>query len=197
MSQPTGSTDNVGFRERLLRITRDVNLVDRATTQIRLNTLWFEAEARRDFSNVVTDYLRSLSNIPSDAVILYPEGFLSSCGILPVVCLVADELKHRLAIWKEIGDIVTTSPQIYPSVVNLPKRLSCVILQDVIGKGTTLRKMQRLIRELEWTIVYYIGIVQIVGNKDELDASIRDCQPILSNQFEFRHILVDSDVRGI
>jgi orotate phosphoribosyltransferase-like protein len=197
MSQPTGTTDNVGFRDRLLRIIREVNVVDRATSQIRLNTLWFEAEARREFSNVVADYLRSLSNIPSDVILLYPEGFLSSFGILPVVSLVADELNHRLAIWKEVGDIVTTSPQMYPNVENLPKRLTCIILQDVISKGTTLRKMKRLIRELEWTVIYYIGIVQIADNKDELETSIRECRPILSNQFELRHMLVDSDIRGL
>lgn len=195
MSSSTQLLDDEGFRERLISIVRRAHVLDREANLIRLNNLWFEPDIRRDFSKVMVDFLASLPHLSADSVLLYPEGLLSSFSILPIVSLVANELGCRMVVWREIGDIVTTTPRIFPESATLPRDLTCVVLQDVVSRGTTLRKMYELIREIGWTIVYYIAVVKIEGGEDDIQENIRECQPVLSQHFQFKHMISDSDVR--
>lgn len=197
MSSSTSYQVDANIRDRFLSIIRRTRVHEREANFIHLNSLWFEADTRKDFSRAISDFLASLPHRSAESVFLYPEGLLSSFGILPIVSIAANELGHRLVIWREIGDIVTTTPRLFPEFPPLPRGLSCIVLQDVVSKGTTLRKMHKLIRESGWTIIYYVAVVEIESGENEIEESIQECQPALSQQFRYVYLISDSDLRSL
>lgn len=181
-------------KKKLVRLLKDEKVRDPKTRWISLNKLWFEPESRQLFYEAVLEIWRSQLDISADSLILYPEGLASSFGLLPIVSLVTHKLGYRMAIWRELGDIITTTPRIFPDISTLPQGLNCTIFQDVVGKGTILRKMYPQILKMNWQVNRYIAVVQLADDQRGLDANIDYCKEILARDFQFLSMVKDSDV---
>lgn len=187
---------NDRIRKDLIHLLKRTEVFDRKTRWISLNRVWLNPETRKPFYEAILRVCQSQSDIPADSLILCPEGIASSFGLLPIVSLVAHELGYRMAIWREFGDIVTTAPSFFPDMSILPRDLSCIILQDVVGRGTTLRKMYRQILDLNWRVKRYIAVVQLTRAEHGLKDNVHECTAILAEDFRFLSILKDSDIGG-
>jgi len=178
----------------IVDILKSEKVLDKKGDWLNLNKLWAKPDTRRLFTTQLINVLQEEAVFTDDPVIIHPEGVASSYGILPIVSLLVDKLELRLAIWREIGDIVTTTSMIFPDISSFSHNLNCIIIQDVIGKGTTLRKMFQTLSDLEWHVTSYIAIVQIEKFQAELENNIHICKDITSPNFKFIGIIKSSEI---
>lgn len=184
-------------KQELIKVVRDSRVYDSQTDWFLINKIWYKPAPRELFYSLLLEFWQQELANTAGAVLLYPEGRVASFGAIPFVSMLAHDLGHSMVIWQEDADIVTTASLFYPDLGFFDKNRSCIIVQDVVGKGTTLRKLYKQLSEVKWTISYYVTIIQIRELANHLDENISFCRErkLLSDDFRFVPLLFDSDIR--
>ena len=155
------------FRELLLAQAQAGHI---KTHNIQLNRLWYEPSVRKIVTDTVARFVRDVASPGPDTVIVCPEGIRSTFGAVPIAATLADQIGCRLCYWVENADTITSRPLLYPRVDTEGTR--CIVLTDVIGRGTILRKLASSISLPHSVLV--VAMVQISSHRQELDRTLRD-----------------------
>jgi hypothetical protein len=179
------------LEEELLSLINDAEALDSSRQWLRMNHLWFEPIHRRKCTELITSYLNYVTNWSDDKVILYLDGVASLYGVLPLMGEVGSSLGCKLAVWRELGQIILTEPWLLPSRV--PKGLSCVVFQDVVGRGATLLKAIDDLSRVNWSVTHYVCLVKTKEGRETWQSSLSTFRKskVCSPEFEF-HSLIDA-----
>lgn len=184
--------------ENLRLLFEQYNVLDGESNWYYLNRLWYDMEPRESFIKILERFWKEEIKPVEKSVVIIPEGISSSFGILPAVSRLVYDFDYTLVIWKEFGDILTVEPYIFPGRSYLEERVpgprNCIVLQDVINKGTTLSKMADQLKRHKWKIQVYAGVIQFPESVKRLKQSVDENPEVLSSDFRIASIaFVDSD----
>lgn len=129
-----------------------------------LNTLWYHPELRKKFTIIVSTLLEGVTKWSNDHIILVLDGAASTHGLIPIIGQCADKVNSRLAIWREVLPVSVSESWILP--LRLEKKLKCVIVQDVVSKGSMLFRVSQDLKYLEWQIEKYVSLATVEKNKN-------------------------------
>jgi phosphoribosylpyrophosphate synthetase len=183
------------IRDRLMSLLQDAGAFDRQQKYVYFDRVWHHPDRLRDCAELVHQYvlglIRQMSDrVPSDRsklVILSPDSVRSDFGIIPVSVLVADRLGCRFAVWKELADIKWGTSAIIGTDSH---GLVCIVLQDVVRRGSTALRMAQAMKALEWEFLVYVAAVLNNRNEDRDAMAIAEqINSILGQRPEFRYIL--------
>jgi len=186
-------------KRKLIDIINRAKVIETKPNWYSLHRIWHNPDTRSDFYELFLAFWKEELTDVNACVLLCPEGLVSSFGMIPFASLLANELKHSLVVWEEFGDILTASPLMYPNESFLEKGKCCIVLQDVVSKGSTLRKLYNELNRLGWKIRRYVTLVQIDEYNQDLEDNINYCRnnlDYLTEDFRFIPILHDTEIRG-
>jgi hypothetical protein len=183
-------TTKEDLKQELLDLIRVAGALDSSRRWLELNRLWLETEHRKRSTELITGYLSLIKDWSAGTVLLYLDGITSSYGVLPLLGNVTSTLGCKLAIWRELGQVVLAEPWLLPSIV--PTGLSCVVFQDVVGRGTTLLKAIDDLTRVNWSVTDFVCLVNKTADaRDAWETSLAIFQrsKICVPEFEFHSLL--------
>lgn len=174
-----------------VELLKNLRIFNQKTSWLSIDKLWYDPEVRATFYNAFLSFWELNVDDSNSNIFIYPESLNSSFGILPFVSKLAFDRKKNLVIWKELGDLLTTTPKLFPEEVDFPKKCKCIILQDVLRKGTTIAKIEPILKYYNWTISYYVSVFQIAENIDLLNENISQYHELFSEDYKFVNLIKD------
>lgn len=180
--------------QKCIEIFRNAKIYKQKNGWLSCNQLWYDPEVRSAFFDAFLSFWEKNVDDSKSNIIIYPESLSSSFGIFPFVSKLAFERNKKLVVWMELGDLLTTTPKLIPEEIDFPQNCNCIIVQDVLRKGTTIAKIDPILKTYNWTITHYVSIVQIIENKNLLDENVRHFYDIFSEDYKFVSLLKDIDL---
>lgn len=181
-------------RKLLIELLRNTKVVDRDTHWIHLNKVWYSPDKReifyKHFRFLFDDSLSLLAN----TTILYPDGIYSRFGAFPFACFLAEERKLPLAVWKEFGNVLEATPILISDARLRDLDNPCVIIQDVVNKGTLLRKMCPSIKDAGWKVIAFVSIIQVMRGNSLLQESLAYSKDFLGAELNFVPLIQDTEL---
>lgn len=169
--------------------------LDKPSGWIYLNRLWHDPKTREKFFSLLVEFFKSRVTIKKNSILLCPEGIYSSFGAIPFVVMLAKETSSHLAIWKEFGDVVMTTPKLFPDIDKLPRNATVILFQDVVTNGTILRKIAPILADKNCVISHFFTIVYLEQETRELQENINLIKRYLGNhEFEFISMVTGTDI---
>ncbi len=180
--------------QKCIEIIKNTKIFNQKTSWLSTNQLWYDPEVRVAFYDAFLSFWEVNVNDSNSNLIIYPESLNSSFGILPFVSKLVFDRKKKLVIWKELGDLLTTTPKLLPEELDFPQKCICIIVQDVLRKGTTIAKMEPVLEINNWTISHYVSILQIVDYLNLLNENVSQYQDLFSEDYKFVNLITDKDL---
>lgn len=182
-------------RNDLIKLIHNTKAYVEKERWLYLNYLWYKYDDRRKFSSIALDYLSSVTNWTNQHVILILESTASTYGLVPIITYAADELKCKLAIWRETVPVSISESWFYPS--RLDSELTCVIVQGVVSRGSSLRRVVTDINYVNWKVDKFVVFVQDDNNSLSYQESLSHFKTKIQNigDFDDFSLLKFSDIR--
>ncbi len=185
----------------LIELFRDSQIIDQERDWIFLNRLWYSPEIRNIFFPYFERFLDENFINFQDAYLLAPEGISSSFGIIPFISMYAMLKNKYLFLWKEVGDILTVEPFIFPNPrkLDIQQEITFLIIQDVVGNGSLIYKVANNFKhqQKKWKIGSYLAIVQLDNQKDKLENNLAEISHDQGLDIVFNRLLTKSQIIGI
>jgi hypothetical protein len=161
---------------------------------VYLNNLWYETSYRKKCTEIVTRYLGLITSWPSNKILLYLDGVPSNYGVLPLLGECASAMDCKLAIWRELGQIILAEPWLLPPKLSM--HLDCVVFQDVTRHGTTLLKAIDVLSRVEWTVSHFVCLIQASEEKERIEESLSLFRKskVCASDFQFDSLIDSSSL---
>lgn len=160
----------------ILEIFTAKGVFDEARNFVDFDSLWHNVDSAQRCSRLLCEYLRDIRDADSAAdrvdfrtsnmVLLSADTIKPYFGALPITILAASEMNCSFAVWKESTDVLFPTASIQGTTT---ADLDCIIVQDVLDRGFTVRRMFNSIRERKWNLRLILFFVQ--RSHDEISES--------------------------
>ncbi len=188
MTSETQSINLPDLRRSFIDLCRPLHLVDKKKKWIYLDRLWWNEDSRKEYANIVTNYIQLLlrNENREKVLLLTPDTISTSYGASPVVFIAADRLGCPIAVWEEMGDFFRRQPLII-GTEGLGKE--CLVIQDVIKSGTTILKMMNSLKKRQWEVIGYIGLVLNCSDQIKLEATKYEYKKFMGNELAIEYLV--------
>lgn len=160
-----------------------------------LNTLWYEPKYRNVLREVLEKFLLGVTTWTEQHVMLVMDAAASTSALTPLVGGAADKVGCKLAVWREVLPVGLSESWLLPS--RLEMGLKCVIVQDVISKGSALRSAAEDIQLVGWEVELIAAIVQDRTPADQFERNLREFREVVSCSPSFKVVsLIDMSEVG-
>ena len=176
-----------------LKLCRQAGLVGRGRKWISLDRLWSEVHLRSEFKEITVGYLQLLLEgaSPERTIIVTPDTMSTSFGATPVVFLAAEQLGYPVAVWQEMGDVVSQKSTL---IGTLRGGLDCFVLQDVVRHGTIVVDVVGCLKSRQWRLAGYACFVLNCQGKMALDVLFEDYRRRMGSELELDYLAGIDDI---
>jgi orotate phosphoribosyltransferase-like protein len=167
-NEPRNEIDAYEFK----KIIRLSSAYDKKSKWLSLNNLWYSPKYRGKYISIVMNFLGDAITWSDKHVLLVLDGAASTSGLIPIIGQFTEEVGCRLAIWKEMVPVSISESWLLPS--RLDKHLNCVLLQDVVSKGSTLRRVAADVNLARWKVEGFFALVKVDKFSEAFEDNIKE-----------------------
>jgi orotate phosphoribosyltransferase-like protein len=149
---------------------QEAKTFDEKRHYVNFDYIWQKPELMEKCAEVIFEHILYLDSkheiLPKNKkglLVICADNVDGNIGIIPISFLVAMKLNCAAAIWKEMANIELGTNEILGKKYS---KKTCILIQDVISRGTTGIKVSHGLKKNNWKFGLYISAILNNRNGD-------------------------------
>lgn len=170
--------------------------LNKSKNYVNFYRLWLNQDIADECGALIAEFIKDINSSQKyysfdnlvNLVIISPDNIGGNLGVIPITFTVAKTIGcKKVAIWQEFADLKWGTPSLISSGET---NLDCIILQDVVDKGTVAIKIAHAIKELKWNLRLIVAVVLNPSRTGaDMQKTISEIYKIIGYEPDFKYIM--------